>query len=66
VSRYFSPDEGQTLNAQRAVGVWAVSDGVSAPVNWRLHLPQTWIKDGLRRNQASIPCEVEPETIGDC
>lgn len=66
VSRYYSPDEGQTLNAQRAVGVWAVSDGVSAPVNWRLHLPQTWIKDGLRRNQASIPCEVEPETIGDC
>ncbi|MFP1664588.1 IS701 family transposase [Streptomyces cavourensis] len=66
VSRYFSPDEGQTLNAQRAVGVWAVSEELSAPVNWRLHLPQTWIKDGLRRNQASIPCEVEPETIGDC
>ncbi|WP_434405024.1 IS701 family transposase [Streptomyces sp. NBC_01353] len=66
VSRYFSPDEGQALNAQRAIGVWAVSDQVSAPLNWQLHLPQTWIKDGLRRNQASIPCEIEPETLSDC
>jgi hypothetical protein len=66
VSRYFSHTEGQALNAQRAIGVWAVSDRMSAPVNWRLHLPQTWIKDGLRRNQASIPCEVEPETLSDC
>lgn len=66
VSRYFSQTEGQALNAQRAIGVWAVSDRMSAPLNWRLHLPQTWIKDGLRRNQASIPCEVEPETLSDC
>ena len=62
----FSRTEGQALNAQRAIGVWAVSDRMSAPLNWRLHLPQTWIKDGLRRNQASIPCEVEPETLSDC
>ena len=66
VSKYFSRTEGQALNAQRAIGVWAVSDRMSAPLNWRLHLPQTWIKDGLRRNQASIPCEVEPETLSDC
>ncbi|WP_143589886.1 IS701 family transposase, partial [Streptomyces africanus] len=66
VSRYFSVDEGQALNAQRAVGVWGVADTMTAPFNWRLYLPQTWIKDGLRRNQASIPCEVGPETLGDC
>ncbi|MGW1975481.1 IS701 family transposase [Streptomyces sp. NPDC001889] len=66
VSRYFSPDEGQALNAQRAIGVWAVSDRMSVPLNWRLHLPGTWIKDGLRRNQASIPCEIQPETLSDC
>lgn len=66
VSRYFSRAEGQALNAQRAIGVWGVSEGMSVPLNWRLHLPQTWIKDGLRRNQASIPCEVEPETLSDC
>jgi hypothetical protein len=66
VSRYFSSAEGQALNAQRAIGIWAVSDGTTAPVNWRLHLPQIWIKDGLRRNQASIPCEIGPETLSDC
>ncbi|GLF99412.1 IS701 family transposase [Streptomyces yaizuensis] len=66
VSRYFSPDEGQALNAQRAIGVWAASDRTAVPLNWRLHLPQIWIKDGLRRNQASIPCEIEPETLSDC
>lgn len=66
VSRYFSVDEGQALNAQRAVGVWGVADTVTAPFSWRLYLPQAWIKDGLRRNQASIPCEVGPETLGDC
>ncbi|MFG3660767.1 IS701 family transposase [Streptomyces sp. NPDC047706] len=66
VSRYFSVDEGQALNAQRAVGVWGISDTVTAPLNWRLYLPQVWIKDGLRRNQASIPYEAEPETLGDC
>ncbi|MGC2999840.1 IS701 family transposase, partial [Streptomyces sp. G35A] len=66
VSRYFSVDEGQALNAQRAVGVWGVADTITAPFSWRLYLPQAWIKDGLRRNQASIPCEVGPETLGDC
>ncbi|MHC0433576.1 IS701 family transposase [Streptomyces sp. O3] len=66
VSRYFSVDEGQALNAQRAIGVWGTADAVTAPLNWRLFLPQAWIRDGLRRNQASIPCEAEPETISDC
>ncbi|HEY9374414.1 IS701 family transposase [Streptomyces sp.] len=66
VSKYFSPAEGQLLSAQRAIGVWAVSDRMTAPVNWRLHLPQAWFKDGLRRNQASIPCDLGPETLGDC
>ncbi|MDQ8707280.1 transposase [Streptomyces sp. LHD-70] len=65
VSRYFSADEGQALNAQRAIGVWGVADTVTAPLNWRLFLPQVWIKDGLRRNQASIPYAAEPETISD-
>jgi hypothetical protein len=66
VSRYFSHSAGQALNAQRAIGVWGVSETMSVPLNWRLHLPQTWIKDGLRRNQASIPCEVGPESLSDC
>lgn len=39
VVRYFSDDEGQVINAQRAVGVWLASEQVCVPVEWSLHLP---------------------------
>ncbi|WP_230479866.1 IS701 family transposase [Nocardiopsis kunsanensis] len=60
VVRYFSPAEGQVINAQRAVGVWLVSDRASVPVEWRLHLPRN-------RGQAS-DCgtrTLEPPDSGD-
>ncbi|GAB3476662.1 IS701 family transposase [Amycolatopsis cihanbeyliensis] len=66
VSKYFSPTDSQVLNAQWAIGVWAVSDQLSVPLNWRLHLPRTWITDQVRRSQASIPSEVRPQTPSDC
>ncbi|MBV8931200.1 MAG: transposase [Kutzneria sp.] len=66
VDRYFFPGVGRALNAQQAVGVWATSDGLSAPVNWRLHLSRTWLEHDLRRSQACIPDDVVPETLADC
>lgn len=66
VGRRFDPVLGQTLNAQQAVGVWVASEGVSSPVNWRLHLSHAWLTDRGRRGRAAIPDGVEPETIGDC
>lgn len=66
VERHFFPTLGQVLNAQHAIGVWAASEELSTPVNWRLHLPEVWLKDDLRRSQVSIPDEVGVETLGEC
>ncbi|MER5433858.1 transposase [Streptomyces sp. NPDC002588] len=66
VERRFDPSRGQMLNAQQAVGVWAVSEEHSTPVNWRLHLPETWLKDATRRRQASIPEHMSAETMDQC
>ncbi|MFM9700316.1 IS701 family transposase [Streptomyces europaeiscabiei] len=66
VDRRFCPRRGQIMNAQQAVGVWAVSEEHSSPVNWRLHLPDTWLDDKTRRRQAAIPETVLPESMDQC
>ncbi|WP_246430529.1 IS701 family transposase [Streptomyces rectiverticillatus] len=66
VDRRFCPAVGQVLNAQQAVGVWAASGERSTPVNWRLHLSDAWLRDGLRRSQACIPDSVRSESLGEC
>jgi hypothetical protein len=66
VSMQFSPDQGQVLNCQRAVGVWAAAEHTSAPAHWRLHLPDEWIGDESRRRRASIPADLRVETIEEC
>nr|WP_198535549.1 transposase [Streptomyces caatingaensis] len=66
VERRFCPLRGQVINAQQAVGVWAASDEVAVPVNWRLFLSDAWLEDPLRRRQASIPESVRAETLGEC
>ncbi|GAA2711392.1 MULTISPECIES: transposase [Streptomyces] len=66
VDKHYFPNLGQVLNAQRAVGVWAASEDVSAPVNWRLHLPKAWLKDDIRRSQVSIPDAADVETLTEC
>ncbi|MFE9395275.1 IS701 family transposase [Streptomyces flavidovirens] len=66
VDRHFSRTLGQTVNAQRAVGVWAASEHLSAPVNWRLHLPPSWLMDDSRRSQAAIPDGMNAETMEEC
>ncbi|MFE6522300.1 IS701 family transposase [Streptomyces sp. NPDC057794] len=65
VERRFFPEHGQVLNAQQAVGVWAVAEEMSVPVNWRLQLSPSWFAEE-RRRRASIPDDVSAETLGEC
>ncbi|MEU6209577.1 transposase [Streptomyces sp. NPDC047023] len=65
VDRQFVPEVGRVLNAQRAVGVWAATEHMSTPVNWRLHLSPSWTDAEHRRRQAAIPDGLEARTIGD-
>lgn len=39
LSQVYDPDHGRALHAQRAIGVWAASPGLSAPVDWQLLRP---------------------------
>ncbi|MFD3869491.1 IS701 family transposase [Streptomyces sp. NPDC058623] len=66
VERAFAPTAGRLLNAQRVVSVWAASDALAAPVNWRLLLPHTWLADDERRFRSSIPEELECERWDEC
>ena len=66
VYKDFFPAFGRVLNAQQAMGVWAASEEVSNPVNWRLRLPEAWLADDLRRRRALIPDDARPESPGDC
>lgn len=67
VDRRYFPAFGQVLNAQQAFGVWAASDRMSSPVNWRLHLSGAWLDDRRRRARASIPASLSPEeTLDEC
>ncbi|MEW2556140.1 IS701 family transposase [Streptomyces zhihengii] len=66
VERHYSPALGQTLNAQRAIGVWAASESASVPVNWRLQLSSSWLRDAPRRSQAAIPEGASAEGLAEC
>ncbi|WP_257002192.1 transposase [Streptomyces sp. WZ.A104] len=66
VGRHFSPALGQTLNAQRAIGVWATSESAGVPVNWRLQLPSSWHTDDARRSQAAVPEGTSAESLHGC
>jgi hypothetical protein len=66
VDRRFFPDLGRVQNAQQAVGIWAASEELCCPVNWRLYLSAAWLDDQRRRSRASIPDGTIPETICDC
>ncbi|CAM4010252.1 transposase [Kibdelosporangium persicum] len=67
VDRRFSVARGHAVHAQQAVGIWAASDELSGPVNWRLRLSAAWLEDESRRSQVAIPGDVRgPETLADC
>ncbi|WP_406053542.1 transposase [Streptomyces sp. NBC_01077] len=64
--RQYVPELGQVAIAQQAVGVWASTEDVSSPVNWRLRLPEKWLEDPERRRQASIPDDLTARTLEEC
>jgi hypothetical protein len=57
---------GQPFRGQRAFGVWAASEDLSIPVDWRLFLPDAWVRDSSRRRRAEIPDSVAQETLEEC
>lgn len=65
VDRQFVSELGQLVNAQQAAGVWSATEQMSVPINWRLHLPASWLGNRARRRQASIPDDVWEQTPGD-
>lgn len=66
VARQFVPEFGQVVNGQRAFGVWFADPEMSAPVNWRLFLPDSWGNDRARRRKAEIPADVVAEEPEEC
>lgn len=66
VDRHFDPHGGQALRGQQAFGVWSASRDISAPVNWRLFLPEPWIQDRKRRGQAAVPDNAGHESLDEC
>ncbi|MET9734932.1 transposase [Streptomyces sp. NPDC006458] len=58
VERQWVPHLGRLVNCQQAVGVWMVSERGSAPVDWRLALPECWTDHPEQRRRASIPDHV--------
>ncbi|MCB5166025.1 transposase [Streptomyces bambusae] len=66
VDRSVDPHLGHAFRGQQAFGVWQAAPALSVPVHWRLHLPESWTEDGLRRRRAEIPAELGPETLEEC
>jgi hypothetical protein len=66
VDHSFDSYLGQPFHGQRAFGVWLTSEELSSPVDWRLYLPDAWIRDSSRRRRAEIPDSVAGETLEEC
>ncbi|MFJ8665618.1 IS701 family transposase [Streptomyces sp. NPDC093600] len=66
VDQHFAPHLGQVFRGQQALGVWLASPELSAPVNWRMVLPEPWISDPERREQAEVPEGLGAESTEEC
>ncbi|MEU3046360.1 transposase [Streptomyces sp. NPDC006984] len=55
VHRCLDAQSGRTVNCQRAVGLFLVTQAHCYPVDWRLLLDESWIQDPERRLRARIP-----------
>ncbi|WP_254648584.1 transposase [Streptomyces sp. GbtcB6] len=66
VDQQFAPHLGQVFRGQQALGVWLASPELSAPVNWRMVLPEPWINDPERREQAEVPERAGTESAEEC
>ncbi|MFI6040983.1 IS701 family transposase [Nocardia sp. NPDC051321] len=65
VERRFLPTAGRVMNVQQATAIWALSPEITAPVDWRLHLPRGWLDDQHRRSSAAIPSDLLPQLRED-
>ncbi|MFF7092352.1 IS701 family transposase [Streptomyces rubradiris] len=66
VDEQFAPHLGQVVRGQQVIGAWLASPAVSAPVNWRMVLPESWVNDPERRARAEVPERTAPESAEEC
>ena len=58
VARQYCGALGKLANCQVAVSLhWSQAE-ISHPISWRLYLPQDWVEDPKRRQEARIPADV--------
>ena len=62
VARQYCGQLGKQDNCQVAVSVSVATAYASLPVAYRLYLPEKWVEDSHRRQQAGIPAEVAFQT----
>jgi len=55
VARQYSGTLGKVGNCQIGVSISAASEAASAPLDWRLFLPEAWDDDAPRRAKAHLP-----------
>ncbi|MEV0323428.1 IS701 family transposase [Streptomyces sp. NPDC050658] len=66
VDQQFASHLGQVFRGQQALGVWLASPELSAPVNWRMVLPEPWVTDPELREQAEVPEGHRSESAEEC
>lgn len=62
VDRQYCGQLGKQDNCQVAVSLSVANEQASLPVAWRLHLPEAWAEDPLRRVKAGVPDDVTFQT----
>ena len=62
VARQYCGALGKIANCQVAVSLHWRQATMSSPVSWRLHLPQSWCDDPVRRRAAHVPQAVVYQT----
>ncbi|MHA6757951.1 IS701 family transposase [Streptacidiphilus sp. PAMC 29251] len=63
VHRRFDAVAGRVINCQVGVGMLMSTCCGSIPVDWRLHLPETWCQDEQLRRRAKIPASGDPRPL---
>ena len=58
VARQYCGQLGKTDNCQVAVSLSIATAQASLPIKYRLYLPQVWIDDKVRREQAGVPHDI--------
>jgi SRSO17 transposase len=65
VARQYCGTLGKTANCQVAVTLDLGTEEWSTPLDWALYLPEQWIRDPIRRQEARIPEEITFRTKPD-